>query len=192
VDRAHGMLRLSDPGYARAVMNATQLAIPTGSLDLVILVFVLFHVSDPGRALGEIRRVLRPDGRVGCITWGRELDSPAFRVWTECLDAHGAVEADPAIVTRHGRFDSPDKLGAAFENAGYSSVRAWAEDLAPVIDRDLLLNLRTRMGSGKPRFDSLGAAGRQACVAEAIRRLDRLSSDDFVARGKTVHVVAVA
>ncbi|MDZ4806480.1 MAG: class I SAM-dependent methyltransferase [Candidatus Eisenbacteria bacterium] len=192
VDRAQGMLRLSVHGYPRAVMDATQLAIPTHSVDLVIIAFVLFHVSDPEQALSEIRRVLRPGGLVGCITWGQELESPAFRIWTECLDAHGAAEIDPSAAAQHDRFNTSEKLKRLFEDGGFSSVRSWEEERVPMIEREHLLSLRTQMGSSKPRFDSLSPENQRACLAEATRRMDRLSSENFVARGRTVHTVASA
>lgn len=40
------------------------LPLPNASLDVAILLLVLHHVADPARALAEVRRVLRPGGRV--------------------------------------------------------------------------------------------------------------------------------
>jgi ubiquinone/menaquinone biosynthesis C-methylase UbiE len=50
-------------------MDAEQLAFGDASFDLVISAFALTHVPRPELALGEIRRVLRPGGRVA-ITLG--------------------------------------------------------------------------------------------------------------------------
>jgi len=190
VDRSSGMLRASSHDCPRAIMDATRLAIPSHRMDLVIMVFVLFHVAEPEEALSEIRRILRAGGLVGCITWGQELESPAARIWTDCLDGYGAAEADPATVTRHDRFNRPEKMKKLFEAAGFTRVRSWEEDLAPMIDKEHLLKLRTQMGSSKPRFDSLPSALQTACLSEAARRMDYLAPEDFVARGKTVHTIA--
>jgi ubiquinone/menaquinone biosynthesis C-methylase UbiE len=192
VDRSPGMLRSSEHTFPKAIMDATRLALSSDSMDLVVMVFVLFHVAEPEEALAEIRRVLRPGGCVGCITWGQELESQASRLWTECLNGHGAAEADSAIVTRHDRFNSPDKMKQLFEEAGFSHVRSWEEDLAPMIDKEHLLRLRTQMGSSKPRFDSLPEPIQADCLAEATRQMELLTPDDFVARGKTVHTMASA
>jgi ubiquinone/menaquinone biosynthesis C-methylase UbiE len=44
--------------------DAHQLELPDGSFDLVYARYVLEHVGDPERVLGEMRRVTRPGGRV--------------------------------------------------------------------------------------------------------------------------------
>jgi SAM-dependent methyltransferase len=46
---------------------AERLPIPDGSVEAVISSLVLCTVADPERALAEIRRVLRPDGRFWCV-----------------------------------------------------------------------------------------------------------------------------
>lgn len=47
---------------AEGTLEALPLA--DGSLDAAMLLFVLHHVADPARALAEVRRVLKPEGRV--------------------------------------------------------------------------------------------------------------------------------
>jgi ubiquinone/menaquinone biosynthesis C-methylase UbiE len=46
---------------------AEQIPLPDGSVEAVIASLVLCSVSDPARALAEIRRVLCPGGRLWCI-----------------------------------------------------------------------------------------------------------------------------
>ncbi len=41
-----------------------SLPLPNASLDAAVLLLVLHHVADPARALAEVRRVLKPNGRV--------------------------------------------------------------------------------------------------------------------------------
>lgn len=41
-----------------------SLPLPDASLDVAVMMLVLHHVADPARALREVRRVLRPCGRV--------------------------------------------------------------------------------------------------------------------------------
>jgi SAM-dependent methyltransferase len=56
----------------------------SGSLDVILLVSVLEHVSEPGRLLGEVRRLLAPGGRalVNVPSWRgkRYLELSAFRL----------------------------------------------------------------------------------------------------------------
>ncbi len=44
-----------------------RIPLPDGSVDAVMCSLVLCSVRDPARALGEIRRVLRPGGRFWCL-----------------------------------------------------------------------------------------------------------------------------
>jgi SAM-dependent methyltransferase len=171
-------------------MDAERLALRAASVDVVLMAFMLFHLDRPIEGLREARRVLRAAGRLGSLTWAGELESTATRVWTECLDAHGAVPADPSLATRHEPVDRPDKVEALLVQAGFASVRSWEDQLVCTLDAEHLVRLKTSMGSSKPRFDSLSAAAREACVTEARLRMQALAPADFVARGAVVCAVA--
>jgi ubiquinone/menaquinone biosynthesis C-methylase UbiE len=57
--------------------DATALPFPDGSFRSVALLYVLYHLPDPGLALAEARRVLQSDGLVAVAAPSRE-DSPEF------------------------------------------------------------------------------------------------------------------
>lgn len=60
---AHARLdRLSNVTVHQGALEALPLA--DASLDVAVLLLVLHHVADPLRALREVRRVLRPGGRI--------------------------------------------------------------------------------------------------------------------------------
>ena len=190
IDRSHGMLRLAPAGFACAVMDAAQLAVRPACADWVFFAFMLFHLSIPLDGLREAQRVLRPDGRVGTLTWGGDLESKATRIWTECLDAHGAAAPDPETQPRHDLVDTPEKMENLLRHAGFRKIHVRNADLVYTIGLDHLLRLRTHLGSAKPRYDSLDPQAQEACVAEARRRMQELSPDDFVARGRIVQATA--
>jgi SAM-dependent methyltransferase len=192
VDRSRGMLAQVPKPLGRAVMDARQLALPAESMDRVFLVFMLFHLESPLAGLREARRVLRPGGRIGTLTWAGELQSKATRVWADCLDAHGAVGPDPSTEARHETVDAPAKMEALLGSAGFDAPRSWEDDLACTLDADHLLRLRTSLGSAKPRFDSLSPEAASACLEEARCRMKELGSEGFVARGRVVYAVAGA
>jgi ubiquinone/menaquinone biosynthesis C-methylase UbiE len=62
VDATWEMLRVAHVRRATAAVQADAQALPVaaGSVDAVVLAYVLFHLSEPDRALREATRVLRP------------------------------------------------------------------------------------------------------------------------------------
>ncbi len=52
------------PNVTLAQGTLESLPLDDASLDAAILLLVLHHVADPARALAEVRRVLRPNGRL--------------------------------------------------------------------------------------------------------------------------------
>ena len=73
---------------------------------------------------------------------------------------------------------------------GFSTARAWTEDLVDRIELDHLLQLKTRMTSEKARFDSLSEKAREECLSSARRRMQSMEKNDFVSTAKLVYAVA--
>jgi ubiquinone/menaquinone biosynthesis C-methylase UbiE len=190
VDRSEGMLAHAPRDSNLAVMDAAQLGVASGTIDRVFMVFMLFHLENPVEGLREARRVLRRGGRAGALTWASELESAASRVWAECLDAYGAAPDDPEAATRHDRVDTPEKMETLSREAGFRSVRSWEGALVTPIELDHLIRLKTGVGSSKRRYDTLSLAAKEACAAEARRRMAALSPGDFVCRGRVVYTTA--
>ena len=190
VDRSPGILALAPVAMPRVIADARGLPFPAASVDLVTLIFMLFHLPDPQSALLEARRVIRPGGAVGTLTWSTELASVAHTLWTDCLDAHGAPPPDPATAARHESVDTPEKMEALLRAAGFLTTRAWAGELACTLEIESLIELKTRMGSERMRFDGLTESSREACVAAARRGLATLAPSDFAARATIVYAVA--
>jgi ubiquinone/menaquinone biosynthesis C-methylase UbiE len=69
---------LTLPAFDCAVADVESLPFPDGAFDLAIANHMLYHVPDRPKALGELRRVLRPGGALLAATNGqdnmRELD----------------------------------------------------------------------------------------------------------------------
>jgi SAM-dependent methyltransferase len=189
-DRSHGMLTHAPRQMARAVADARSLPLQAGSVDLALSVFMLFHLDDPAAGIREARRVVRPGGMIGTVTWGSSLASPATRIWTTCLDERGATAPDPVTRPSDDLLNTPEKMSALLSAGGFDTVRAWADDLVTVLDLEHLLKLRTSMGDEKARFDSLDDQTRSDCLAAARQRLQTLTPTDFMATGTIVYAVA--
>ena len=70
IDQSDRMVELA---RARGVANAQvgdvqELPFPDGSFDTVVAAWMLYHVSDLDRGLGEMARVLEPGGRLVAVT----------------------------------------------------------------------------------------------------------------------------
>jgi len=76
-DYSSGMLvkarqRLAQPGLHFSAVDAQSIPFPTASFDAVLANHMLYHVPDRRRALAEIRRVLRPGGKLYAATNGQD------------------------------------------------------------------------------------------------------------------------
>lgn len=79
---------------AFARMDAESLALPDASFDVALCALGLMYVPNPEQALREMRRVLRPGGRIVVAVWGERARcgwAPLF----EIVDAEVASEVCP-------------------------------------------------------------------------------------------------
>jgi demethylmenaquinone methyltransferase/2-methoxy-6-polyprenyl-1,4-benzoquinol methylase len=133
VDFAERMLerarrKAPELGWVRG--DLLDLPFGDGSFDAATVGFGVRNVEDLGRALSELRRVLRPSGRLGVleITRPRGVLAPFYRVWFDVvvpvlgkvLPGGSAYTSLPASVRR---FPGPDQLAALMREAGFADVR---------------------------------------------------------------------
>ena len=110
--------------------DALALPFTDGEFDAATVGFGVRNLEDLERGLRELRRVLRPGGRLAVleITQPRGLLRPFFRVWLDVLvPLAGKVlpggKAYTYLPASIRRFPGPEDLSTAFERAGFGSVR---------------------------------------------------------------------
>jgi demethylmenaquinone methyltransferase/2-methoxy-6-polyprenyl-1,4-benzoquinol methylase len=109
--------------------DALDLPFADGTFDGATVGFGVRNVEDLERGLRELRRVLRPGGRLGIleITRPQGLLAPFYRLWFDgvvpllgkLLPGGGAYTYLPASVRR---FPGPDELAELLRDVGFTRV----------------------------------------------------------------------
>jgi SAM-dependent methyltransferase len=169
VDCSVGMLKLVPRGHQRAAMDAHKLGVAAESFDVAVLAFMLFHSADAGSCLREVRRVLKPGGSVGVVTWGKDLIATVDEIVADELDVHGALRV--SALGSYNIHDTPDKLAELLGAAGFTAVRSWAEGCDYWSDLHGFADARMSVGQFRIRLGTLTGQPRSLCIDAIHRRL---------------------
>jgi ubiquinone/menaquinone biosynthesis C-methylase UbiE len=147
--------RAREAGHDHVVlerMGAEEITLPGGSFDAVLCALGLMYTPRPLTALEEMRRVLRPGGRVVMAVWG-ERDRCGWADIFPIVDARVRTEVCPLFY----RLGTGETLARSLEAAGFVHVE---------VER---ISTLLRYGSEE---DALGAAFVGGPVALAYSRFD--------------------
>ena len=107
--------QVSNIGFER--MDAEALDLPDASFDVAICALGLMYPPEPERALAEMRRVLRPGGRMAVAVWGERGRcgwSPVFPI----VDSKGESDVCPLFF----RLGQADTLARLCAEAGFQDI----------------------------------------------------------------------
>jgi SAM-dependent methyltransferase len=126
-DREPGMLdaarrRAEELGVTNAefrLLDTDALDLPDASVDGVISRFGYILREDPPPALSEIRRVLRPDGRLVFSVWAAHDLNPWMTVPADVMVERGHLEPQPDASLRLSARRNPDSIRELLGAAGF-------------------------------------------------------------------------
>jgi ubiquinone/menaquinone biosynthesis C-methylase UbiE len=159
------------------VMDGQALKLADASFDAALSVLGVILFPDAARGLAEMRRVVRPGGRVSVVTWtephsyelAAELRAAVQAVWPEQPPAplpaqlryreeadfralfKAAGLGDPVIVKRTARLDAPSSRWLSERIAfapGMATTMAGLGGRAPAVLERFVANLEARFGQG--------------------------------------------
>ena len=111
--------RERNPGVEVRPGRAEAIPFDDDSFDGALAQLVLHFVSDPGQAMAELQRVVRPGGTVAACVWdfagGMEM---LRRFW----DAALAVDTDAPDEASTLRFGRAGEIASLFEEAGFVDI----------------------------------------------------------------------
>jgi SAM-dependent methyltransferase len=138
IDPSEGFLAnarryITDPRAHFEIAGAEALPVADDSFDAVIAGLVINFVPNQAQAALELRRALKPGGRVGAYVWDSAGEMPMMRRFWDA-----AIALDPAARDREEglRFPlcKPEPLAALFRGAGFRGVDVRAIDVPTVFE----------------------------------------------------------
>jgi SAM-dependent methyltransferase len=134
-----------------SVLDLEQIEEPDGSYDVVLCREGLMFAPEPARAAGEIRRVLRPGGRVALAVWGPRERNPWLGIVLDTVSAQVGHPLPPPGIPGPFSLEDADELGRGLPHARLA-VLSPAAHLANVerrdeFNRELLLHVSAEVAA---------------------------------------------
>lgn len=111
------------------ILNAEWIDLPLASVDAVLCRWGYMLMADPGAALSETRRVLRPGGTLALAIWDSIEQNPWARVPASLLIERGLTEPPPPGTPGPFALGSEQRVADLLEESGFTEVRIEALDL---------------------------------------------------------------
>jgi ubiquinone/menaquinone biosynthesis C-methylase UbiE len=171
------------------VADAAALPHESGSFDVAMSSFVLQLVRSRAAALRETRRVLRPGGTLGYVTWLADRGSfPPDRLFDQLL-ADAGYDEEPAD-GRCGDVPSPARALGELRRAGFRDVTAEAARLEYAFTVDRYIGFLTEYDE-ETLFAEMGRSERRRFLARLREGLMALPEDALVFRAAIVYATGI-
>lgn len=158
-------------------MDGEALDLPDASFDAVISRVGLIYFPDQARALGEMRRVLKPGGRVAAIVYSTADRNQFFSLPVSIIRRRANL--GPPLPRQPGPFSlgAPGALEKAFVDAGFHDVatKVVPAPLCLPTAAECVRFEKESFGALHQMLGSLDDAGKQAAwdeIAESLRAFE--------------------
>lgn len=171
------------PGARFEQADAGALPFDDGSFDALTCAFGLCHFPDPARAAAQMRRVLRPGGRLALTVWDVPERALGFGAVWSAIRTHGSLDTGLPEGPGFFLFSEPARGEALLREAGFTQI-AWR--IVPqwwrLSDADELFRVVT---TGTVRsaatLRAQSAEAREAIRAALRREVERFAEGDAFA-----------
>jgi ubiquinone/menaquinone biosynthesis C-methylase UbiE len=154
--------------------NAMKLPFADASFELVVSQQMLQFVPEPAAALGEIRRVLVPGGRLVAATWRPRRELPLFDLLGQIAERHLGVANEKRFL-----LGEEATLRRLLEDAGFADV-----SIEVITRMDRFQEFPYRLSALAANFDlsGLSPSEREARLS-ALEAESRNAAEQFVVDG---------
>src|SRR4051794_9283923 len=104
------------------VLDLEAIAEPDATYDVVVCREGLMFAVDPSGAAGEMRRVLRPDGRAAVSVWGPRSRNPWLSIVLEMVGTELGLDVPPPGIPGPFSLDGADALADVLGDGGLRGV----------------------------------------------------------------------
>jgi SAM-dependent methyltransferase len=111
-------------------VDAEDIPFEDNSYDRVVARFGVMFFPDMQRALAEVRRVLKPNGRISFVVWQAVANNPWFEELNGPLARRGLLKPPPPGMPGPFRFGEPGSLPRELRAAGFEDVAETPHTLA--------------------------------------------------------------
>lgn len=171
--------------FTGAVAFAADLPYREASFDVAMSSFVLQLVPNRARALREIRRVLRPGGTLGYVTWLTDRTVFAPDRLFDGLLAEFGYDDEPGD-GRSGDVPSATVAVAELRRAGFREAAAEVAELAYAFTVESYIGFLVDFDE-ETLFEEMGRAERRRFLARLREGLMALPADALVIRAPVVY-----
>jgi ubiquinone/menaquinone biosynthesis C-methylase UbiE len=164
-------------------MGAEALELPDTSFDVVFCKLGLMFVPDPVRALGEMRRVLRPGGRLGIMVWSTADKVAHHGIAARALAAHGPQLGFEIRLPGPLELGEPGLIERCVAAAGFKEILVERHTLECVYsspEEYCRRHLESTSSGGRSPLDALTDVQRERVYQHVLGQLEHYRREDRI------------